>query len=186
MKTKTLPNGNTKVWFDREEEFKIVNKTEPLIDTLIDATLLEKKYSRILVDEIKRDGLDDIHGVLLSLDEILQSKMDEIDVTRLDKIFQDFNTLFNTNYKYHKNSNGLISIIFGQYETYPEFQRNYLLSFLIKLFACKIDIIRCEEETPSLKGLTKFMERYAAQQMETYMDASRTLKYSYVIRLMQY
>jgi hypothetical protein len=186
MKTKTLPNGNTKVWFDREEEFKIIFKPGNLLDTLIDASLLEKKYSRILVDEIKQDGLDDIHGVLLGIDGILQSKMDEMEATRLDGIFREFNTIFNTNYNYHKNSNGLISIIFGQFDTYLEFRRNYFMSFLIKLFACKIDIIRCEEETPSLKGLTKFIERYAAQQMETYMDVCRTIKYAHVIRLMQY
>jgi hypothetical protein len=183
MKTKTLPNGNTKVWFDREEEFKIIIKPGNLLDTLIDASILEKKYSRILVDEINQNGLDDIHGVLLGIDGILQSKMDEMEATRLDEIFREFNTIFNTNYNYHKNSNGLISIIFGQFDTYLEFRRNYFMSFLIKLFACKIDIIRCEEETPSLKGLTKFIKTYAAQYMKIYMEASRNMNFAHVIHI---
>ena len=51
MKTKQLPNGNTKVWFDREDEFTIVGKNEPLIDTIIDANLLQRKYNKILVEE---------------------------------------------------------------------------------------------------------------------------------------
>ena len=44
MNTKTLANGNVKVWFDQEAEFLIVNKNQPLFDTIIDANLIQRKY----------------------------------------------------------------------------------------------------------------------------------------------
>ena len=54
MKTKTLKNGNTKVWFDREDEFNIVNKSAPLYDTLIDGNVNIKKYILKLDKDFKK------------------------------------------------------------------------------------------------------------------------------------
>ncbi len=183
MKTKTLPNGNTKVWFDKEAEFKIINKSEPLIDTLIEASVMEKKYSKILVEEIQKAGLDDIHGVLLELDDMLQTQMDKLKISELDMAFNSFNSIFNTTYKYHVNSNGLISIIFGQFDNYEEFRRNYFCSFLLKLFVCKIDIKGSEEENSELKGLTDFISKFAPEYMKIYLKASKTTKFGWVINI---
>jgi hypothetical protein len=49
MKTKTLANGSTKVWYDNEAEFKIINKSKPLIDTLIEAYVIEKNTKTHLI-----------------------------------------------------------------------------------------------------------------------------------------
>ena len=182
MKTKTLPNGNTKVWFDREEEFKIINKTEPLIDTLIEANLLERQYSQILVEEIQLAGYDDMHGVLLHIDDILEDHMDKMKISELDLIFSEFNSIFSTSFKYHRNSNGLISIIFGQFNNYQEFRNNYFCSFLLKLFAYKINIIATEDLNSELKGISEFITIYAGKQMKTYLEASSTMKFAGVIR----
>ena len=182
MKTKTLADGNTKVWFDREEEFKIISKTEPLIDTLIDASLLERQYSQTLVEEVQKAGYDDIHGVLLHIDTILEDQMSMMKISELDLIFADFNSTFSSNLKYHKNSNGLISVIFGQFDDYQEFRKNYFCSFLLKLFAFKIDLKETEEQNPELKSISEFLTAFAALQMKTFMDASRNKEFARVIR----
>jgi hypothetical protein len=182
MKTKKLADGNTKVWFDREEEFKIIGKNKPLIDTLIEANLLERQYSKTLVEEIQLAGYDNMHGVLLHIDDILEDQMDNLKISELDIVFSEFNSAFSTNFKYHKNSNGLISIIFGQFDNYEEFRNNYFCSFLLKLFAFKIDLKGTEEQNPELKGLSEFITIYAALQMKTYLEASRTMKFARVIR----
>jgi len=182
MKTKTLADGNTKVWFDREEEFKIISKTEPLIDTLIEASLLERQYSQTLVDEIGEAGHDDIHGVLLHIDTILEDQMSMMKISELDLIFSEFNSIFSTSFKYHRNSNGLISIIFGQFDNYQEFCNNYFCSFILKLFAFKIDLNETEEQNPELKGISEFLTAFAALQMKTFMEASRNKEFARVIR----
>lgn len=182
MKTKQLPNGNTKVWFDREEEFKIIGKNEPLIDTLIEANLLERQYSRTLVEEIQSQGHDDIHGVLLNIDDMLQDQMDKMKTSELDLIFSEFNSTFSTNFKYHRNSNGLISVLFGQFNNYQEFRNNYFCSFLLKLFAFKINIIATVDLNPELKGISEFLKAFAALQIKTYLETSSTMKFAGVIR----
>lgn len=182
MKTKILPNGNIKVWFSREAEFKIISKNEPLIDTLIEASVIEKKYSKILVEEIRKAELDDMHGVLLHIDDILQDQMDKMKISDLDLIFNEFNSTFSTNFKYHKNSNGLISVLFGQFDNYQEFRSNYFCSFLLKLFAFKINIIATEDLNPELKGISEFLKAFAALQMKTYLEVSSTMKFAGVIR----
>jgi hypothetical protein len=182
MKTKTLADGNTKVWFDQEEEFKIIGKNEPLIDTLIEANLLEKQYSQTLVEEIREAGHDEIHGVLIHIDDILEDQMDKLKISDLDLIISEFNSIFSTSFKYHRNSNGLISVLFGQFNNYQEFRCNYFYSFLLKLFAFKINIIGTEEINPELKGISEFLTIYAGEQMKTYMEASNSLKFARVIR----
>ena len=81
MKTKTIENGNIKIWFDLEEEFMIVNKNEPLYDTIIDANLLQRKYSKILVEEIKEAGLLEIHRVFTDIDDSLQNQLDKLKIS---------------------------------------------------------------------------------------------------------
>lgn len=67
MKTKQLKNGDIKVWYENEDDFMIIRKGEPLFDTLIDGNLLTKKYTRILVKDIKEVGFDAMHKYLLGL-----------------------------------------------------------------------------------------------------------------------
>jgi hypothetical protein len=183
MKTKTLTNGNTKVWYDNEDEFIIVNKNQPLFDTIIDANLFQRKFSRMLLKEISEAGLNDIHDVFIDLDDSLQFQMDKTEESALNESLNRFNLIFHTTFKYHKNSNGRISIIFGQFENYQEFRRNYFCSFLYKLFACKIDIKRSEEKTPTLQGLTDFISIYAPECVKTFLEASRTMKFPWVINM---
>lgn len=56
MKTKTLKNGNIKVWWDREDDFTIAAKNEPMYDTLIEENFLVKKFIQALCKEIKDAG----------------------------------------------------------------------------------------------------------------------------------
>ncbi|HEY5125526.1 MAG TPA: hypothetical protein VIK14_17495 [Ignavibacteria bacterium] len=183
MKTKTLANGSTKVWNDNEAEFKIINKSEPLIDTLIEASLIEKKYSKILVEEIRKAGLDDMHGILLELDDMFQTQMDSMETSELDFIFNEFNSVFAASFKYHKNANGLISILFGQFDNYQEFRRNYFCTFILKMFAGEIDIAKSEKENPELKGLTEFIAKFAPEYMKIYLEKSRDMNFAWVINI---
>jgi hypothetical protein len=79
LKTKTLKNGNIKVWWDREEEFTIVGKNEPLYDTLIDGHIAVKKYSQQLVKEIQDAGLDNVHGVFIDMDDSFEDQIERLD-----------------------------------------------------------------------------------------------------------
>ncbi len=183
MKTKPLVNGDTLVWYGREEEFLTVKKNQPLYDTIIDANLLEKKYSRILVDEIQMAGLDEIHGVLLDIDDMLQSQIDTMKVNELDLVFNQFNDIFHTDYKYYRSSDGLVSITLTHFENYPEFVKDYFGAFILKLFACKIDIIKSEEGNHELQGLTEFISKFAPEYMKIYLETSRNNKFAWVIQI---
>jgi hypothetical protein len=183
MKTQKLKNGNTKVWFNREAEFKIINKTAPLIDTLIEANLIQRNFSKILVEDIKKAGFDEIHGVLLDIDDMLQSQMDTLEVSELDEVFDSFNSIFHTNYKYHKSSNGITSITLAHFDNYQEFVKDYFGSFLLKLYAGKIDIVKSEKETSSLKGLTKFIEAITPDYMKLYLKTSSYMNFFWVINI---
>jgi hypothetical protein len=183
METKTIENGNIKVWHDHEEEFIIVGKNEPLIDTLIDANLLQRKYSKMLVEEVRIAGLDSIHGVFIELDETLQSQLDKLDISELDLIFNEFNSIFQSNLKYHKNSNGLISIVFPEFKDYQEFLQNYFGSFLLKMFAFKVDIIATEVKNDSIKGLSGFISKFADNYLKIYLETSKSMKFKGIIRV---
>ena len=183
MKTKTIDNGNIKVWFNREEEFIIVNKNEPLIDTIIDANLLQVKYSKMLVDEVRAAGLDDVHGLFLEIDDSLEDQLDKLKVSELDKILDEFNLRFNTTYKYRMNSNGLISIVIGEFKNYQEFMRMYFGTFLLKLFAFKVDILLSEEKNETIRGLSGFLSKFADDYLQKYLETSRNLKFKSIIRV---
>ena len=184
MKTKTVENGNIKVWYDtHEDEFLIVNKNQPLYDTLIDANLIQRKYSKMLIEEIRKAGLDSIHGVFIELDDSLQNNLDNLNVSELDKIFSDFNAIFATRYRYRINSNGLKSIVIGEFKSYQEFVQSYFGTFLLKLFAGRIDILKSEEENPELQGLTDFIAKFAPEYMKIYLATSKTMKFAWVINI---
>jgi hypothetical protein len=182
MKTKTIANGKTKVWFDREEEFTVVGKNEPLYDTLIDAHILTERYSEVLVKEVLDAGLEQIHGVQVAIDDSLQNQFDNLTTNELYKTFDEFNSIFKTHLKYHKNSNGLISIIFGEFKDYQEFLQDYFSAFLIKLFAFKIDIIATEDKNVSIKGLSGFVSKFAEDYLKIYLETSRKRKFKGIIR----
>ena len=183
MKTRTIENGNIKVWFNREEEFIIVNKNEPLIDTMIDVNLLQKKYSKMLVEEVRNAGLDDVHGLFLEIDDSLEDQLDKLEISELDKIFNDFNSIFKTAYRYRMNSNGLLSIVIGEFKNYQEFKRNYFGTFLLKLFAFKVDIIKSEEINETLKGLSGFISKFTDDYLRIYLETSRSMKFKGIIRV---
>jgi hypothetical protein len=182
LKTKVLKNGNIKVWWDKEEKCNIVSKNDPLYDTLIDVNLNVKKYSRILVKEIKDAGLDKIHGKLIECDNSLEDRLDKLPRDELDTILMNFNSTFNTNYGYHINDNGLVSIVFGKFDTYEDFKRNYFGTFLLEMFAFKVNILLSEEKDETIKGLSGFISRFADDYLKTYLEASRTLKFDNIIR----
>jgi hypothetical protein len=183
MKTEKYSTGDTKIWFDQEAEFLIVNKNQPIFDSIIDANLLEKKYSKILIEKIYKAGFDEIHGILLELDDMLQSQMDIMETNELDMILDSFNSIFNTSFKYHKNSNGLISILFGKFNNYQEFRRNYFLTFLLKLYSGKIDILKSEEENPALLGLTDFISKFTPEYVQIYLETSSNIKFPWVLQI---
>lgn len=183
MKTKTIENGNIKVWHDHEEEFVIINKNEPLIDTLIDANLRQKKYSKILVEEVRDAGLDSIHGVFIDVDDSLETQLDKLTINESDLIFNAFNSIFNTTFKYRMNSNGLLSIVIGEFADYQDFKRKYFGTFLLKLFAFKVDIIKSEEKDETLRGLSDFRSKFADDYLRIYLETSRTMKFKDIIRV---
>lgn len=183
MKTKTIENGNIKVWHDHVEEFVIINKNEPLIDTLIDANLRQKKYSKMLVEEVRDAGLDSIHGVFIDVDDSLETQLDKLTINELDLIFNAFNSIFNTTFKYRMNSNGLLSIVIGEFADYQDFKRKYFGTFLLKLFAFKVDIIKSEEKDETLRGLSDFISKFADDYLRIYLETSRTMKFKDIIRV---
>ncbi len=183
MKTRKIANGSTKVWFDREEEFTIVGKNEPLIDTLIDANLLSRKYSEILVKEVMIAGLDHIHGVQIAIDDSLQDQLDKMEASKLDMIFSEFNQLFKTHLKYHRSSNGLVSIMFGEFKEYKEFLQYYFGAILLKLYAFKVDIIKTEEQNDSIKGLSDFISKFAEDYLKIYLRVIKKRKFNGIIRI---
>ena len=183
MKTKKTPTGDTKVWFNREEEFTIVGKNEPLIDTLIDANILQRKYSKMLVEKVRTAGLESIHGVFIDIDDSLETQLDKLNISELDLIFNEFNSVFQSNFKYHKNSNGLLSIVFGKFKDYQEFLQDYFGSFLLKLYAFKVDIIATEEQHNSIKGLSDFISKFADNYLKIYLETSIRMKFKGIIRV---
>jgi hypothetical protein len=183
LKTKILKNGNIKVWWDREEDFTIVNKNEPLYDSLIDANLTVKKHSKKLVKEIKESGLGDIHGVFIQIDSAYEERLDKLEPKALDKVFYDFNTIFKTSLSYHLNDNGMVSIIFGKFGDYHEFVQNYFATFLLKIFAFKVNITLSEENDLTLKGLSNFIARFVPEYFKTYSITSIKFNFNIVIEL---
>jgi hypothetical protein len=181
LKTKVLKNGNIKVWWDREEEFTIVGKGEPLYDSLIDANLTVKKHSRKLVKEINKAGLENIHGVFIRIDEIYETQLDKLETKELDRIFDDFNSIFKTSLRYHLNENGLVSIIFGKFDDYQEFVKNYFATFLLKIFAFKVNITLSEEGDNMFKGLSDFIARFADDYLTKYLETSKVMKFEGLI-----
>jgi hypothetical protein len=123
--------------------------------------LTVKKYSQKLVKEINKAGLDDIYGVFIQIDSAYEALLDKLNPEEVDKIFDDLNSSFKTSLSYHLNDNGLVSIIFGKFDTYQEFVQNYFTTFLIKLFAFKVNISLSEEKDSTLKGLSYFIGRFA-------------------------
>jgi len=181
MKAKTIENGNIKVWHDNEEEFIIVNKNEPLYDTIIDANLLQRKYGKMLVEEVSDADLESIHGVQIAIDDSLQNQFDNLIINELDKIFDEFNSIFKTHLTYYKNSNDLISIIFGELKDYQEFLQDYFGGFLIKLFAFKVDILATEDKNDLIKGLSGFISKFADEYLNLYLEVSREKKFACII-----
>jgi hypothetical protein len=183
MKRKQLKNDKIKVWFDREEEFTIVGKNEPLIDTIIDANLLSKRYSEILIKEVMDAGMEDIHGIQIAIDDSLQNQFDNLTINELNRIFDEFNSIFRTHLKFHKNSNGLISIIFGEFKDYQEFIQDYFGSFLLKMYAFKVNIIKSEEKDKTIRGLSGFISKFADDYLKIYLATSREKKFSGIIHV---
>ena len=183
MKTKTIENGNIQVWHDHEEEFIIVRKNEPLLDTIIDANLLQRKYSKMLVEEVRNAGFDGLHGVFIDIDDSLETQLDKLEVSELDEILNAFNSIFNTTYKYRMNSNGLLSIVIGEFDDYRDFKRKYFGTFLLKLFAFKIDIMLSEEKNEAIRGLSDFISKFADDYLRIYLETSRTMKFKDIIRV---
>jgi hypothetical protein len=150
---------------------------ELFYDSLIETHVAVKDYSKQLVQEIKDAGMDEIHGKLIEVDNSLEDRLDKLPKDELDTIFQEFNTIFNTNYGYHANDNGLISVIFGKFDTYEDFKRNYFGTFLLEMYAFKINILLREEQDNTFKGLSDFISKFADDYFKTYVEISKKLKF---------
>ena len=137
----------------------------------------------MLVEKVRTTGLERIHGVFIDIDDSLETQLDKLNISELDLIFNEFNSIFQSNFKYHKNSNGLISIIFGEFKDYQEFLQDYFSAFLIKLFAFKIEIIATEEQNDSIKGLSGFISKFSDDYLKIYLETSRKMKFKGIIRV---
>jgi hypothetical protein len=123
-----------------------------------------------------------IHGVFIDIDDSFQNHLDKLNNKELDDVFNSFNSIFHSEFKYHKNSNGLISIVLREFENYEDFKRNYFGAFLIKLFAFKIDIIATEDKNDSIRGLSGFLSKFADDYLKIYLETSRKRKFKGIIR----
>jgi hypothetical protein len=183
MKTKKIANGNIKVWYDHEEEFVIINKNELLFDTIIDANLLQRKYSKILLESVESYGSNDIHKVFIDIDDSFQNSLDYLNIIELDLIFDEFNSRFKPTYRFHLNDNGKISIMFGRFDNFQEFMSNYFGTFLLKLFACRINITLSEEKNETIRGLSGFISKFADDYYKIYLETSKSMKFKGIIRI---
>src|SRR5664280_130620 len=135
----------------------------------------------MLVEEVRNAGLISIHGVFIDIDDSLETHLDKLKINELDDLFNAFNSIFNTTYKYSMNSNGLLSIVFCEFRDYQDFKRKYFGTFLLKLFAFKIDIIATEDKNVSIKGLAGFLSKFADEYLRKYLEVSRTMKFKDII-----
>jgi hypothetical protein len=180
MKTKVLKNGNIKVWWDKEEEFTIVGKNEPLYDTLIDGNVLVKEFANTLLKNIRDAGFDDIHGVFIDIDDSFEGQVERMDKDEFERTLKKFNSFFNVGLKYHSNDNGHNVLLFTNLDSYQNFVRNYFSTFLFKMFALKINIKSRETKHKEISGLSGFISKFANDHFKTYMEVSRTLKFDNV------
>ena len=177
MKTKTLKNGNIKVWYDREDDFIIIRKGEPMYDTLIDGNLLTKKYARILDKEIKGAGFDAVHGVFIDIYDLYQDHLENLPKEELDEILDSFYSLFGANYKYFEEENGLVHLMFGKFDNYEEYVKSYFCACLLKMFAFKVDILESENKNAAIAGLSNLLERFVPEYFKIYQETSKKMKF---------
>jgi len=77
----------------------------------------------------------------------------------------------------------IISIIFGEFGDYQEFLQDYFGSFLLKMYAFKVDIIATEDQNNSIKGLSGFISKFAEDYMKVYLKTCRKMKFKGIIRV---
>lgn len=183
MKTKQLKNKDIKVWYDSEDDFMIIRKGEPLYDTLIDGNLLTKKYTRILVKNIKEAGFDEIHGLFIEIDDVYQDRLESLPKKEIDEVLDSFYSHFRINYNYFEDNNGNIRLLFGKFDDYEEFVKSYFGTFLLKMFAFKVDILRSEKNNKGLAGLSDFLVRFIPQYFPVYSRISKDLGFKGVVNI---
>lgn len=182
MKTKAIGNGDIKVWFDDEADFMIIRKGEPLYDTLIDGNLLTKKYTKILVNNIKEAGFDTIHGVFIEIDDLYQDRLESLPKGELDEILDSLYSHFGINYNYFEDDNGHIHLLFGKFDDYGEFVKNYFGTFLLKMFAFKVNIFLSEKNDAVLVGLSDLIKKFVPEYFKKYLDLSKRMQFDNLIQ----
>ncbi|HOU02448.1 MAG TPA: hypothetical protein PLL94_10795 [Bacteroidales bacterium] len=182
MKTRTLKNGNIKVWYDGEDDFMIIRKGEPLYDTLIDGNLLTKKYSRILVKNIKEAGFDPIHGVFIEIDDTYQDRLESLPKEEIDEMLDSFYSHFGINYNYIEDENEHIRLLFGKFEDYEEFVKSYFGTFLLKMVAFKVNIFLSEKNDAVLVGLSDLIKKFVPEYFKKYLDLSKRMQFDNLIQ----
>ena len=75
------------------------------------------------------------------------------------------------------NGNGLVGIIFGKFDDYQEFAKYYFAAFLLKIFACKVNISLSEEKDNMFKGLSDFNARFVPVFFQTYQETSKKFEF---------
>jgi hypothetical protein len=143
--------------------------------------LLQRKYCEILLEEVDKSSSNDIHKVFIDIDDSFQNSLDDLNIRELDNIFDEFNTRFNTTFRFHLDDYGQVIIIFGRFDNFEEFMKNYFGTFLLRLFVCKIDILKSEEKNEIIKGLSDFISTFVADYLKIYLDVTKEKKFDGVI-----
>jgi hypothetical protein len=183
MNTKRLPNGDIKVWFDMEEDFIIINKDEPLIDSVINIKLTQKKNEETFMAEIKTEGFEGIYLLLRIFVSNLQKQIDALDLSELDLIIMEFNSIFSTDFGCINNPNGGYYVMGPQFDSYKEFRRSCFCSFLLRFYICRVNLLRNAADNPIIKVLNDFVMAKENDCMKIYLELCYTRKFEYGITM---
>lgn len=92
-----------------------------------------------------------------------------------------FYSYFGANYNYTDDENGHIHLLFGKFDNYEEFVKNYFGTFLLKMFAFKVDIVQSEANNEIFVGLSDFLARFVPEYLKTYSQISKELGFKRTI-----
>jgi hypothetical protein len=139
---------------------------------VIDGNLLTKKYLKILVKNIKEAGFDTVHGAFLEVDDAYQDRFESLPKEEIDEILDSFYSLFRINYQYIEDERGSIHLLFGKFDDYGEFVKNYFGTFLLKMFSFKVNIMQSEANNERLVVLSNFIEKFVPEYFKIYQEIS--------------
>jgi hypothetical protein len=71
----------------------------------------------------------------------------------------------------------------NRFDNSQDFIRDYFGTFLLKLFVCKVDILKSEAKCETIKGISGFISKFAEEYMKLYLEVSQEKKFIGVIQV---